>query len=157
VMAQGGVGVTGLPPRGSHPEMLAPTNPLVIWAFTDLSDPRWRFTKKYIALRQDPAADSAQKIGSFNPNTFGAYFLNGELFLKRAQADPSKTYPDMGASFETFTNRDMLELETLGPLVKLAPGERTEHIERWSLRRNVHIGDWTDAELDRVLEPLVAS
>ena len=32
VLAPGGVGITGLPPRGTHPEMLAPTNPLVIWA-----------------------------------------------------------------------------------------------------------------------------
>ena len=30
VLAPGGVGITGLPPRGTHPEMLAPTNPLVI-------------------------------------------------------------------------------------------------------------------------------
>ena len=46
MMAQGGTGITGFPPRGTHPEVLAPTNPLVLWAFSDLSDPRWRFTKK---------------------------------------------------------------------------------------------------------------
>ncbi len=155
VMAQGGTGITGLPPRGTHPEMLAPTNPLVIWAFTDLSDSRWRFTKKYIMLRQDPAAVSEQKIGSFHENTFGAYYLNGELFIKRAQADRTKTYPDMGASFETFTNGDMLELETLGPLTKLAPGESVEHVERWSLHKGIKIERWTDDELDRALLPLL--
>jgi hypothetical protein len=48
MMAQGGHGVTGFPPRGTHPEQLAPTNPLVMWAFTNLSDPRWTFTKKYM-------------------------------------------------------------------------------------------------------------
>jgi hypothetical protein len=153
VMAPGGVGITGLPPRGTHPEMLAPTNPLVIWAFTDLSDKRWQFTRKYVLLRQDPKSSSPQKIGSFSPDTFGAYYLGNELFVKRYRANPDKTYPDMGASFEMFTNREVLELETLGPLTKLAPGATVEHIEHWSLHKNVKLGKWTDAELDEALQP----
>ena len=31
----------------------------------------------------------------------------------------------------------------------------TEHTERWTLHKNVHIREWNDAELDRVLLPLV--
>lgn len=150
VMAPGGVGITGLPPRGTHPEMLAPTNPLVIWAFTDLSDRRWQFTRKYVLLRQDTGSASPQKIGLFNPETFGAYHLGKELFIKRYRADPGKTYPDMGASFEMFTNHEALELETLGPLTKLVPGATVEHVERWSLHKNVKIGKWTDTDLDRM-------
>ena len=61
----------------------------------------------------------------------------------------------LGASFETFTNVDFLEQETLGPMTKLAPGASLEHIERWTLHKNVHIREWNDAELDRVLLPLV--
>jgi hypothetical protein len=63
VMAQGGTGITGFPPRGKHPEVLPPTNPLVMWAYTDFSDKRWRFTKKYVTLRQDPKATEPQKLG----------------------------------------------------------------------------------------------
>ena len=100
-------------------------------------------------------ATKPQKIGSFNKDTFGCYYLNGELFIKRYQADTSKTYPDMGASFETFTNADMLESETMGPLTKLAPGATVEHVEGWTLHKGVKIGSWTDAELDRVVAPLV--
>ena len=122
VMAPGGTAITGLPPRGTHPEMLAPTNPLIIWAFTDLSDKRWQFTKKYILLRQDVNVAAPQKIGLFNKDTFGAYYLGEELFVKRSTGDPAKTYPDIGSSFETFTNGEFLELETLGPITKLAPG-----------------------------------
>jgi hypothetical protein len=153
MMAQGGTGITGLPPRGSHPEVLAPTNPLVIFAFTHLSDPRWRFTKRYIMLRQDPKNSLPQKVGTWNKDTFGAYALNGELFIKRYQADPSKTYPDMGASYETFTNADFLELETLGPLTKLAPGATVEHTEGWTLHKQ-KLEKFDDEELDRVLLPL---
>ena len=155
VMAPGGVAVTGFPPRGTHPEDLAPSNPLVMWAFTDLSDPRWRFLKKYLALRQDPATAAPQKLGHFNPDTWGAYFLNGDLFIKRYKADPARRYPDFGCSFEVFTNAEMLELETMGPLRRVAPGEWIEHTERWALHRHVAPSAWTDDELDRIFAPLL--
>lgn len=151
MMAPGGVGITRFPPRGTHPEDLPPTNPLIMWAFTDLSDPRWTFTKKYLILRQDPSNASPQKLGHFNEQTMGAYLLGSDLFVKRYDADPTKIYADFGASYETFANDAFLELETLGPLEEVAPGAAVEHVERWSLHRNVRIAGWTDAELDRVL------
>jgi hypothetical protein len=152
MMAPGGHGIHGFPPRGTHPEMLAPTNPLVMWAFSDLGDPRWRLSKKYLVLRQDPSNPVPQKLGSFHPRTWAAYLLKDELFVKRydTTAAPS-AYPDMGCSFETFTNADFLELETLGPLVHLAPGEAVSHTERWTLHRGVHIERWTDDEIDRAI------
>jgi hypothetical protein len=152
VMAPGGTGIHAFPPRGTHPQDLNPTNPLVMSAYTDLSDPRWRFTKKYMMLRQDPGATSPQKLGSWNRRTIGAYLLNSEMFVKRYSAPGTPAdYADFGCSFETFTNAAMLELETLGPLIHLQPGAVVEHIERWSLHRDVHIAAWTDEELDRVL------
>jgi hypothetical protein len=156
MMARGGHGIHGFPPRGTHPEMLAPTNPLVMWAFTNLSDPRWTMLERYLVLRQDPGNAVPQKLGTFNPRTWGAYLLNGELFLKRYDAPGVPySYPDFGCSYETFTNADILELETLGPIVTLAPGESATHTERWSAYRNVRIAEWSDAELDRVLLPIV--
>jgi hypothetical protein len=150
-MAQRGVGITGFPPRGKHPDILPPTHPLVMWAFTDLSDPRWKFTRKYVILRQIPENAVPQKIGHFNPKTWGAYLLGSDLFITRCDADGSLAYPDFGCSFETFTRDDMLELETLGPLTRLAPSGSLEHVERWSLHSGVEIQDFTDQELDRVL------
>ncbi len=157
MMAQGGTGIHGFPPRGTHPQVLAPSNPLVMFAFTDLADKRWQFTKKYLILRQDPNNHGQpQKLGSFNAHTWAAYLLGSDLFIKHYEADAKRTYPDFNASFETFTNADFLEQETLGPMTKLAPGASVDHIERWTLHKNVHIREWNDAELDRVLLPLVA-
>lgn len=155
MMAQSGVAVSGFPPRGRHPANLEATNPLVMWAYTDLSDPRWKFTKKYLSLRQDPNNHDAQKLGMFNADTWAAYVLNGEAFVKRAKPDPSKAYPDFGCSFETFTNNEFLEIESLGPLTKVLPGQTVELKERWGLFRNVKISAWTDDEIDRALLPLV--
>jgi hypothetical protein len=154
MMAQGGMGITGFPPRGTHPEALAPTNPLIMWAFTDLSDPRWKFTRKYLMLAQDPSNRSPQKIGHFNEDTWGAYLLGTDLFVKRYRA-AAGNYPDLGCSFEVFSRNDMLELETVGPLRKVEPCASAEHVENWSLHAGVTVTDFTDEELDREILPLL--
>jgi hypothetical protein len=156
MLAQGGAGIHGFPPRGTHPEMLEPTNPLVMWAFTHLDDPRWRLSRKYLVLRQDPTNSNPQKLGTYNRHTWGAYLLNGELFVKRYEAvAPPAAYPDLGCTFETFTNADILELETLGPLTTLAAGQSVSHTERWTAHREIRVSAWTDEELDAVVLPLV--
>lgn len=154
MMAPGGTAVTGFPPRGTHPKMLLPTNPLVMWGYTNFSDPRWRFTEKYLILRQDPKATLPVKVGLWNKDTWEAYLLGTDLFVKSttALAGP-EAYPDMGCSLETFTNADFLEMETLGPLQSVAPGQSIGHTEHWSLHKNVHVTDWTDEELDRIVAP----
>jgi hypothetical protein len=154
-MAQGGMAISGFPPRGHHPQNLEATNPLVMWAYTDFSDPRWKITRKYLTLRQDANAKEAQKLGMFNPNTWAAYVLGDEVFVKRTVADPAKKYPDFGCSFETFTNNEFLEVETLGPLTTVAPGKTAELVEHWGLFRNVKLNAVSDEELDTKILPLI--
>jgi len=156
MMAPGGVAVTGFPPRASHADALSPTNPLVMWAFTNLTDPRWTFLEKYLVLRHDPANTAHTKLGHFNKDTWGAYLLGAELFLKRYDADPAKRYPDFGCSCELFASDAMLEVETLSPLTNVEAGGWIEHTEQWSLHRDVAIPDWTDEVLGRVFPSLKA-
>jgi hypothetical protein len=155
MMAPGGTGIVVFPPRGTHPQDLSPTNPLVMSAYTDFSDPRWHFTKKYLMLKMDPSQAAPQKVGTFSQNTTGAYLLGSDLFVKQTTAhDPAKQ-PDMGSSYETFTNNQFLEMETLGEMRHLAPGSSVEHVEHWSLHKNVVIGAWTDEQIDGALLPLI--
>ena len=65
-MASGGIGIAPFPPRGGHTEQLLPTNPLVMWAYTNFSDKRWTLTNQYLILRQDSNDPSPQKTGLFN-------------------------------------------------------------------------------------------
>jgi hypothetical protein len=155
MMAQSGLGIHGFPPRGKHPIDLLPSNPLTMWPYTNLSDKRWTFTKKYLMLQQDPKNADPQKLASFNPNTWAAYLLGTDLYIKRYTADPRMTYPDFGCSFETFTNAEFLELETVGPVQKVPAGGVAEHVERWTLHKRIKLAAKTDAELDRVLLPLL--
>lgn len=153
MMAQGGMAISGFPPRGSHDQFLQPTNPLTMWAYTDFSDTRWKFTKKYITLRQDPKNSESEKTGLYNANTFGAYLLGTDLFVKRYKAEkPPEHYPDFGCSYEMFTNNEFLEIETLGPLQDVAPQQQIEHVEQWTLRKNVHLNSVSDAALDAILK-----
>jgi hypothetical protein len=75
--------------------------------------------------------------------------------VKQARADPSRTYPDFGCAFETFTNNEFLEIETLSPLTKVLPDQAAEHVETWTLHRGVRPSDFTDAELDRIILPFL--
>jgi hypothetical protein len=55
---------------------------------------------------------------------------------------------DFGCSIETWTDPDMLELETLGPVIRVQPGASVEHLEHWFLFRDVPVlGD--DLQVDR--------
>jgi hypothetical protein len=151
VMRPGGTAVTGFPPRFRHDERLLPTNPLVMWGYTDFSDARWRFTRRFLLLRQDTQATAPQKTGLFAEDAWAAYSVNDELFIKRARADSREEYPDCGCSVEIFTNQNMLELETLGPMRVVEPGEAAEHVEEWSLRRVPDLALATDEQLAAAL------
>ena len=106
----------------------------------------------YIILKQDPKADRPQKMGFSNEQNWGAYARNGHLFVKKVVYQPGATYPDNGCVFEVFTNSAMLELESLGPLVKLAPGASITHREDWYLFDGVKF-EQTDESIDANVMP----
>jgi hypothetical protein len=147
MMAPGGTAIIPLPPRGTHTANLLPTSQLVLWAYTDLSDARWTWGQKYILLRQDAAARTPQKIGVTVPDGWLAYARAGHLFVKRFAPQPGATYPDMGCSAESFTDADMLEVETLGPQQIIQPGTAIEHRETWQLYRDVAVPS-SDADVE---------
>jgi len=142
VMDAGGVLIIPQEPYGPHPQNLLPVRPVILWAYSNMADPRWTWGEKAVLLRQDPAATSPAKAGFGNRQGWIAYANRGHLFVKRFGYDVSAEYPDMGCNCETFTNKDMLEAETLGPLVTLGTGEGVSHFETWDLFDGVPaIGD----------------
>ena len=156
VMASGGTSIFPLPPRGGHPEKLAPANTLTLWKFTDMSDARWTWGHKYIMLRQDESNNVPQKVGASVVDGWAAYANGGRLFVKTFSHDADARYADMGANFETFTNESMLEVETLGPLQSIAPNQSIEHIEEWFLLRDVPTPQ-SEADIDRDILPRLQS
>jgi hypothetical protein len=132
VMNPGGVAVVPLPPQGEHPRDLAPDRQLVFWPYSVLDDPRWVWARTFVGLRQDPKA-GPNKFGMPVAGGWAAYVWNGLAFVKRFALEEGREYPDRGCNCEVFTNQRMLELESLGPLQTLGPGERLTHREEWEL------------------------
>ena len=154
-MASGGTAIVPLPARGSHGKNLQPENSLTLWKYTDMSDSRWNWGTNYILLRQDANPKvGQQKVGVMTLDGWAAYARAGNLFVKNFRHVPGAAYADFGASVEIFTNPDMLEVETLGPLVKLPPGAQVEHAETWFLLRDVPTPQ-NDADVQKHLLPKV--
>jgi hypothetical protein len=148
LMRAGGKAILPLPPIAAMDKNhLLPTTSFAMWSYTDLSDPRWKIGAEFVQLCQSnsPAGRFSEQMGGlFNPSGWGAYFREGNLFVKQAPVVPEARYPDFGCNFETFTNPDFLELETLAPLVELAPGQTASHEEVWSLYKDIPAGDSED-------------
>jgi hypothetical protein len=159
MMKAGGRAILPLPPRAAmDKDHFQSVGPLTLWSFTDFADARWRLGTEFVQLRQQSNPTGRfreQMTGVFNPAGWGAYVLNGTVFVKRAPATPGAKYPDFGCNFEVFTNPEFLELESLGPKVQLGPGESTMHTEIWSLFQNVPEGE-DDSWIRRAVAPLAA-
>lgn len=153
-MAPGGRAIYPLDDFIPHSEALYPARPIVLWRFTDMSDPRWTWGRKYIQMRQQPGAPTEQKIGMLNAKGWAAYLLEGDALIKRYRWDPQAQYADMGCNTEAFTDANTIEVETLGPLTTVAPGDYADHPELWLLEK-VACGH-TEAEIDAALLPLIA-
>lgn len=156
IMNGGGVTIFPQEPFVSHDEKLLPVRSMTLWGFTDMSDPRWTFGKKYIQLRTDEKLADPQKIGVANKQGWAAYLREGTLFVKRFHYEEGAAYPDYGCNFETYTEGSFMEVETLGPLTKLEPKDTATHVEHWHLFNGVDAGK-DEKTLDKAISQLVAS
>lgn len=134
VMRPGGIAVIPQPPLGEHPRDLLPNRSMILWPYTDLTDPRWHFGRDFLTLRQQEGLPPT-KMGISLLTGWAAYIVEDSVFIKTVEHNADATYPDGGCNFEAFTNTEMLELETLGPLTTLEPGEETGHTEHWSVQK----------------------
>ncbi len=132
VMDAGAVEIIPEPSKGIHPLDLLPNRRLILWPFTSMADSRLRFSRDFILLSQT-ACEAPIKFGLTHRVGWVACAFSSLLFIKSVEFSDAVTYPDDDCNFETFTNSDMLEIETLGPLRNLQPGESSTLAENWWL------------------------
>jgi hypothetical protein len=158
MMEGGGRAILPLPTRQAMSKQhLLPEGVIGVWSYTDMADARWKFGTQYVQLTTKTAPGARfreQMLGLYNPSGWAAYFRNGYLFVKRTAVERGRTYPDFGCNFETYTEPGFLELETLGPLRMLNPGETAEHTEQWWLFKDVPAGD-SESWIEQVVLPFV--
>ena len=145
----GGKAVIPMPPKNLHPNDLSitekksgndaalnllPNRSISLWAYTDLSDPRFKWHKDRLEINQH-ANTASTKLGFLHQMKTAHYEVDGYRFSKTIDYRQDATYPDGNCNLEIFTDGTMLELESLSPLVALKKDEKIIHTESWSLDR----------------------
>jgi hypothetical protein len=116
---------------------------IVLWSYGSAADPRLALTDAAIELRAstDPGLGRF-KVGTSLRRGWAAHWADGLMLVKHSGHDETRDYADMGSSGQLYTQHDFTELETLGPLTDLDPGEAAEHHEDWEM----HLVDEAEAE-----------
>ena len=151
----GGRAIIPQEPFGEGHEYLLPVRSLALWKYTKMNDPRWIWGEKYIQAKQDPSNISEQKLGILNQQGWSAYYLNGELLIKKFNYNPGAVYPDYGSNNEIYIDGNFLEMETLGPLTTIPPAGVVTHLEHWLLTKA--IADESEESIDATILPVVNS
>ncbi len=119
------------------PHSLLPNRSLALWPYGSVQDDRLILGDDYMLVRAIGRMPPC-KVGYLNPHGWLAYLLDGVLFHKEFDTPQSgEQYPDLNSSVEVYCGDEFIELETLGPLQQLEPGQSLSHREVWSLYTDV--------------------
>jgi hypothetical protein len=134
--AAGGECIFPQAPFIPHSDKVLPARPLVLWNYTHMDDPRWTWGRSVVRLKQ--LADmGSTKVGALVEQGYVAYCNLGHTHLRRFDCSPEAKYPDFGCNFETYSRGEMLEVETLGPMLTIPKkGGFADHRETWYLLRD---------------------
>ena len=123
------VGGTALLPIGGHGDgVFQAAKTMIGWPYTDFGDPG--IDTAGSVARIDGTRASATKVGVMLADRPLAYERDGWLFAKRTPYVDGP-FVDLGATGQVYVNADFVELETLGPLTILGPGDSISHDESW--------------------------
>ncbi len=132
----GGTAILPMPTEKMDEAGLLPNRQFSFWPYARLTDPRLNLSDEFSFFHAESALPPF-KIGYFNPHGWLAYYIDGILFKKSFGASTQATYPDNNSNAELFCNHQFVELESLSPIVKLQPGESTQHIETWEIFKDL--------------------
>jgi len=128
----GGTAILPQPVGRTDVEELLHHRILAVWPYTQINDPRLILHDDFILIHA-AAGPAHAKIGYYNPFGWIAYWLEEVLFRKTFEVTLNATYPDSGCNSEIYIDNNVIELETLGPLGRLEPGNSFSHTEKWEL------------------------
>lgn len=128
----GGTAILPQPQGPADAGGFLPNRRLALWPYTRWSDPRLKLHAAAIIIHGQALLPPV-KIGALNPLGWLAYVLEGTVFIKRFSLQENVPYPDLGCNAEIYCNDRFIELESLGPLVRLEPGQSIRHEEEWEL------------------------
>jgi hypothetical protein len=130
----------------NDPSRRQPDRGLILWPYSRLDDARLELTEGRVEIQTATDQPSAVPLKVGSPGSWLAYLRDGALFVKRGASEPGVAHADLGATAQVYCDDRFIELETLGPLISLAPGKHARHRETWQV---VEVAN--DAEAERIL------
>lgn len=131
-LAVGGVATLPQVTEAVDEQEQLPNRSFALWPYSSLKDPRLDLGDEAIRIHAKPA-EGWLKLGYFSWSGAMSYDRDGVRFTKRFAVDDAAVHADRGCNAESFVCDEFVELESLGPLCSVAPGEALEHTETWSL------------------------
>ena len=112
----------------------APRRVVSLWGTTSLADPRLKFEKGKILAHHEPLKDYF-KMGVYCLPGYAVLESKGQRLTIGFDAPAIESLPDRGSNFELYLHEKFLEMETLGPITHILPGESASHWETWKLEK----------------------
>jgi hypothetical protein len=128
----GGVAILPQQISALDPAGLLPNRHLVLWPYTHWNDSRLQLRDDLILIRAQALLPPC-KVGYLNRSGWSAYLDGSTLFVKRFAPNVDLPHPDYGCNAEVYVCDQFIEVESLGPLNTLQPGESARHIETWEI------------------------
>ena len=133
--------------RATEHEVL-PDRHVVAWPYMRWDDARLNIDDDMIVVKAQ-ADEQPCKIGCLSTGWIG-YLRNNVFFVKQFDPKLNQLHPDRDCNVEVYSNHRFVEIETLAPLVQLAPRQTAEHIETWHVLEVKAVA--TPAELVAMME-----
>jgi hypothetical protein len=112
---------------------VTPNQVMALWPYASWREERISIGEKVLTVAG--RAGYKTKIGCLSHAGVAAYLLDGVLFTKRFDPTIESAHADFGTNVQIYCDENHIELESLGALVDLAPGETAAHEELWELRQ----------------------
>lgn len=139
MLRPGGVGIFPQPTGNVDANGLLPNRQITLWPYSNAQDARFRLDDEFILVQAAPQVPPL-KFGYLNLHGWIGYWSEACLFVKRFDAPSAAVlFPDGGCNVESYCNDRFIELETLGPLTQLAPGESLSHTEVWEVFDSLNV------------------
>jgi len=128
----GGTVILPMPVGSTDPAGLLHNRQFSFWPYARINDPRLKLDDHFISFKAESLLPPF-KMGYFNQDGWLSYWLDGILFRKTFDVQASLPYPDNNCNAEMYCNDRFVELESLGPLTMLPPGNSVVHTETWEI------------------------
>ncbi len=126
--------------RPGNENPLLPNRTIILWPYTELCDQRISIKDGFIFIHPQ-AGKGPLKLGIPNVQNWLAFRYKNTMFIKFSKKLNKPLGLDLGAAGQCYCNDQFIELETLGNLETIAPGDSLRHREVWKLAEVDFPGD----------------